>query len=277
METMKLEGLCSQTEAWLFYYGWSRVYDRMQPFFTSNEMREAGLDLANLNGPLKILDVGAGTGTLSLQVAKRCGAERLTLLDQSAQMLNQAKAKLPLAPCEFVLSDAQTLPFDNDSFDRVVSSGSFYYFPDPVAALREQLRVVRPGGCVLVMGSLQPKPLFIRFFAQMFNRFPTEEQYHAWFAEAGLTDVKAIHVSNPWNAKQYAIAICGVKAPGTANPPRNLPLPDTPTTRLHRLAKLPLVLARFGLALGAFFVIGPLQVATAAIGMHRLKAAQATS
>ena len=35
----------SPTEAWLFYWGWSRVYDVMQPFFTSPEMREAGLDL----------------------------------------------------------------------------------------------------------------------------------------------------------------------------------------------------------------------------------------
>ena len=41
---MPLEGLCSPTEAWLFYYGWSRVYDVMQPYFTSPEMREAGLD-----------------------------------------------------------------------------------------------------------------------------------------------------------------------------------------------------------------------------------------
>lgn len=155
MPALKLEGLCSQTEAWLFYWGWSRIYDRMQPYFTSTEMREAGLDLAEVNGPMDVLDVGAGTGTLSLQVAARCDVARLTLLDQSAQMLDQAKAKPPLATCKFHLCDAQSLPFDDDSFDRVVSSGSFYYFPEPVEALREQLRVVRPGGRVLVMGSLQ--------------------------------------------------------------------------------------------------------------------------
>lgn len=272
--SMKLEGLCSPTEAWLFYYGWSRVYDKMQPYFTSNEMREAGLELAALSKPMKVLDVGAGTGTLSLQVAERCGADQLTLLDQSAQMLDQAKAKPPLAECDFVLSDAQTLPFDDDSFDRVVSSGSFYYFPNPVAALREQMRVVRPGGRVLVMGSLQPKPLLIRFFAQTFNRFPTEAQYREWFVESGLTDVEARFVSNPWNAEQYAIAICGVKAPGTLQPPRNLPPANNPSSRLRRLASLPVAIVRFGIALGAFFVIGPLQVATAALGMRRLRTAQ---
>ena len=67
------EGLCSEREARWFYVGWSRVYDAMQPFFTSDEMREAGLDLlpGGITGTQQILDVGAGTGTLSLQVLKR--------------------------------------------------------------------------------------------------------------------------------------------------------------------------------------------------------------
>ena len=98
---MPLEGLCSPDEAWLFYYGWSRVYDLMQPYFTSPEMREAGLDLADVSGPsLDVLDMGAGTGTLSQQVVAR-GVKKLTLLDQSAQMLDQAKAKPPLKSRRF--------------------------------------------------------------------------------------------------------------------------------------------------------------------------------
>ena len=195
---MPLEGLCSPTEAWLFYFGWSRVYDVMQPFFTSPEMREDGLDLGDVSGSLEVLDVGAGTGTLSKQVAARCGKEKLTLLDQSAQMLDQARAKPELEDCRFVLSDASTdpLPFADESFDRVVSSGVFYYFPRPVEALREQVRVCRVGGRVLVMGSLQPKPLVIRLLAQTFNRFPTEEQYVEWFKAAGLSNVRTRYMNS---------------------------------------------------------------------------------
>mmetsp|Transcript_63350 Transcript_63350/g.125242 ORF Transcript_63350/g.125242 Transcript_63350/m.125242 type:complete len:282 (-) Transcript_63350:270-1115(-) len=279
MASLKLEGLCSQNEAWLFYWGWSRIYDRMQPYFTSPEMREAGLDLAEVSGPLDVLDVGAGTGTLSLQVVERCGgAERLTLLDQSAQMLDQAKGKPALGRCKkFIISDAQTLPFDDDSFDRVVSSGVFYYFPQPVEALREQMRVVRPGGRVLVMGSLQPKPLVVRFLAQTFNRFPTEEQYRTWFKEAGLADVQVRFVANPWNDKQYAIAICGTKAVGTPQPARNRPAADTSLHRLRRLSYWPVALGRFALAMGAFALVGPLQIATAAMGMRRLRQREAPS
>ena len=267
-----LEGLCSPTEAWLFYWGWSRVYDVMQPFFTSPEMREAGLDLADVSGAeLEVLDMGAGTGTLSQQMVAR-GVKRLTLLDQSAQMLDQARAKPSLAGCDFVLADAsEQLPFDEDRFDRVVSSGFFYYMPNPVEALREQMRVVRPGGRVLVMGSLAPKPLLVRLLAQTFNRFPTQAQYEGWFRDAGLSDVRWEWVSNPWNASQYAIAICGTKAPGTPQPARLPPRNGAAGARLRRLAYLPLAVARLGLALAAFAVVGPLQVATAAMGMRKLR------
>ena len=112
--TMSLEGLCSEREARWFYVGWSRVYDAMQPFFTSDEMREAGLDLlpGGINGTQQILDVGAGTGTLSLQVLKRAPDARLTLLDQSAPMLDRAKLKPALEGATFVLADAQALPLD---------------------------------------------------------------------------------------------------------------------------------------------------------------------
>ena len=277
--TMSLEGLCSEREARWFYVGWSRVYDAMQPFFTSDEMREAGLDLlpGGINGTQQILDVGAGTGTLSLQVLKRAPGARLTLLDQSAPMLDRAKLKPALEGATFVLADAQALPLDDDSFDAVVSSGSLYYYPRPVAALREQLRVVRPGGSVLAMGSLQPKPRLIRLLATTFNRFPTEEQYKQWFADAGFSDVRVRHISNPWNAQQYALAICGTKGPGTAQPARELPPPPTAGRTLRSLLWLPVAIGRFGLSMAAFALLGPLQIINATIGMRKLRQASAAT
>jgi len=277
--SLRLEGLCSQTEARWFYWGWSLVYDEMQPYFTSDEMREAGLDMADLvkAGPLNVLDVGAGTGTLSRQVLRRVPTAKLTLLDLSPEMLERAKAKPELAPCSFVLSDAESLPFDDSSFDRVVSSGTLYYYPRPVVALREQLRVVKPGGHVLAMGSLAPKPMLVRLLAQTFNRFPTEEQYVQWFEAAGLSNVRTRYISNPWNAAQYALAIAGTKAAGTASPPRSLPPPPTLQSRLRELAYLPVAAIRFAVAIIAFAVIGPIQVLTARRGMMQLAANQTGS
>ena len=272
---MPVEALCSQTEAYWFYWGWSRVYERMQKYFTSNEMREAGLDLAEVKDPsLQVLDVGAGTGTLSKQLLRRVDACNLTLLDQSPHMLQQAQAKPELADSTFVLADAHELPFEDDRFDRVVSSGVLYYFPDPVGALREQLRVTRPGGVVLAMGSLQPKPPVVRFFANIFNRFPTEQQYVRWFEEAGFSGVTHKYISNPWNRQQYALAICGTKADGTPQPTRAKPAEVTVSRRLRGILYLPLALARFALGLGAFAIIGPLQILNASRGMRQLQEAE---
>ena len=275
-----LEALCSQTEAYWFYWGWSHVYERMQKYFTSTEMREQGLDLAGFNDPaLQVLDIGAGTGTLSMQVLRRgVLARNLTLLDQSPQMLQQAQAKPQLADSTFALADAHQLPFEDERFDCVMSSGVIYYFPDPVGALREQLRVTRRGGVVLAMGALQPKPAFVRFFATVFNRFPTETQYVAWFTEAGFSDVRTKYISNPWNSQQYALAICGTKGDDTPQPPRAAP-PAAPSvgSRLRRLAYLPFALARFGLGMAAFAIVGPLQVLIASRGMRQLRESQAAA
>ena len=80
------------------------------------------------------------------------------------------------------------------------------------------------------------------------------------------------YISNPWNAAQYALAITGTKAAGVASPPRSLPLPPTPQSRLRELAYLPVAALRFGIAMAAFAVIGPIQVLTARRGMMQLAA-----
>jgi MPBQ/MSBQ methyltransferase len=261
---MPIEGLCSQPEARWFYAFYSKVYEQLQPFFTSFEMREAGLDLACVSAGMDVLDVGAGTGTLSMQVIGRgVEARRLTLIDQSDAMLSKARAKTELADSTIILADAHVLPFESESFDRVVSSGSIYYFPQPVVAIREQMRVVRRGGVVLAMGSLQPKRRLIRLLATTFNRFPTEDEYRSWFVQAGLTDIKTIRVSNPWNSEQYAIAICGTRPAQLCHVPAAKPADISPNGRegfSGKLFYLPMRVLRFSVAMGAFAVLGPLQV-----------------
>ena len=113
---------------------------------------------------------------------------------------------------------------------------------------------------MLAMGALQPKPAFVRFFATLFNRFPTEEQYISWFTEAGFSDVRTKYISNPWNSQQYALAICGTKGDATPQPPRAAQPAPSLGSRLRGLIYLPLALARFGVGMAAF-----------AAGTHRIE------
>ncbi|KAJ1637944.1 S-adenosyl-L-methionine-dependent methyltransferase [Pavlovales sp. CCMP2436] len=163
-----LEGLCNETTARWFYAWYSPYYDRLQKYFSSPHMREKGLDMAGVGGAeQRVLDVGAGTGTLTTQVLSRGALPgNVVMLDQSEGMLAQAKKKLQLNGVRKVLGDAQDLPFSDESFDRTISSGAIYYWPDAVRGMREQYRVLKPGGRALAIGTLQPSGLGIRILAQ---------------------------------------------------------------------------------------------------------------
>ncbi len=94
----------------------------------------------------KVLDVGAGTGFLSLILAEM--GYDVVGIDISEEMLEHARNKAADrgVKVEFKLGDAEDLPFKNDSFDAIVNRAVLWTLPDPEKAVREWKRVLRPGG-----------------------------------------------------------------------------------------------------------------------------------
>ncbi|MEU4367130.1 class I SAM-dependent methyltransferase [Micromonospora chersina] len=90
-----------------------------------------------------VLEVGAGTGRLWSQVDHRGRGLRLTLTDFSAAMCVRLR-EVPGGRVE--RCDATRLPFADASFDTVIANHMLYHLDEPVAALREFARVLRPGG-----------------------------------------------------------------------------------------------------------------------------------
>jgi ubiquinone/menaquinone biosynthesis C-methylase UbiE len=97
-----------------------------------------------------VLDVAGGAGEPSLAIAERVGpAGAVTCTDAVAEMVAAAESEAQrrgLTNITFRQCVADSLPFDSNSFDAVVSRLGVMFFPDPLAALREMLRVARPGG-----------------------------------------------------------------------------------------------------------------------------------
>lgn len=93
-----------------------------------------------------ILDLAAGTGTSSAALA-RSGAA-VVACDLSEGMLEVGRQKHP--GLEFVQGDAMNLPFPDDSFDAVTISYGLRNVEDPRLAIREMLRVTKPGGQLLI-------------------------------------------------------------------------------------------------------------------------------
>jgi malonyl-CoA O-methyltransferase len=111
------------------------------------------LDLVRIS-PRTILDAGAGTGELGLQLARRYAGAHTVLLDLAPAMLAQARRRGSLLERwrlrrSFVCGDAERLPLATASVDLIVSSLMLQWCNDLDAALREFRRVLRPGGLLM--------------------------------------------------------------------------------------------------------------------------------
>lgn len=106
----------------------------------------------------RVLDVACGTGILARAAKELVGDQNVVGLDINEGMLNVARSKAP--EISWRLGAAESLPFEANTYDRVVSQFGLMFFDDPARAIAEMLRVVRPEGKVgiAVWASLDETP-----------------------------------------------------------------------------------------------------------------------
>ena len=139
------------------------------------------------------LDVGCGQGSLLLMLrtaeAKAAGA------DISPKMIEEAKERLG-KDADLRVADSENLPWEDDSFDLVVSTASFHHYPDPIKALSEMKRVLKMDGHVIVADAWLPFPL--RLLANLLVRFTKEgdvrvfsqAEFERMMKEVGFDEVR---------------------------------------------------------------------------------------
>lgn len=97
----------------------------------------------------KLLEVPVGTGVLSMPVFKTLPDADITCLDYSEKMMESARKRaeeMQIKNITFLQGDVGHLPFEDETFDAVVSLNGFHAFPDKEAAYAETLRVLKKGG-----------------------------------------------------------------------------------------------------------------------------------
>ncbi|CAN5800307.1 hypothetical protein BH24CHL6_BH24CHL6_10710 [soil metagenome] len=113
---------------------------------------EVSAYVASAGAPLRILDVGSGTGALAIAAAARWPESEVVAADAAGAMLDVARQRARAAGLaagerlSFVLGAADDLPLADGSADLVLSSFVFQLVPDRPAALSEALRLLRPAG-----------------------------------------------------------------------------------------------------------------------------------
>jgi ubiquinone/menaquinone biosynthesis C-methylase UbiE len=154
-------------------------------------------------GALDALDVGCGTGFLSLELAGR--GHRVTGIDFAPQMLAEARKKAATqgVAVRFEAGDAEQLRFAEGSFDLVMTRHVLWTLPHPEQAIDEWIRVLRPGGRLAAMDSqfdpsvLERSPQNARSsaeYAGIGDRLPflggrPQSEIEALFRAHGLADV----------------------------------------------------------------------------------------
>ncbi len=106
------------------------------------------IDFAGVGDGDSVLDVGCGTGSLTLAVAARVNVAAATGIDLSEAYVAFARGQTDDKRIAFDTGDAGALPYGDGAFDRVMSMLVLNFVPDAAAAVAEMVRVARPGGTV---------------------------------------------------------------------------------------------------------------------------------
>ena len=131
----------------------------MAKWYAANtaEMMQQYMELAErvakqLPAGSRVLEVAPGPGYFCIELAKR-GSYSITGMDLSSTFVKMAIEKAAQAgvQMQFVQGSASNLPFPKESFDFLLSRAAFKNFADPVGALKEMCRVLRPGGTALLI------------------------------------------------------------------------------------------------------------------------------
>jgi SAM-dependent methyltransferase len=164
--------------------------------------------LPHLAQGMRLLDVGCGPGTITVDLAKRLVPGEVIGIDAVEGPLAGARAaaaEAQVTNVSFRVADAMALPFPDDSFDVVHAHQVLQHVPDPVGMLREMRRVCRPGGLVAARDSdyasftWHPAVPALDDWLELYHRVARASggepdagrQLLAWAHAAGMGDVTA--------------------------------------------------------------------------------------
>jgi len=125
---------------------WDRWHD---PSSVAERLRP-GLQAFDIGQGEQLLDVGCGTGNLTMALAEIAPTAAIHAIDISSNMIAIAKSKIPSARVNWYVADASSLPLGNGSIDRIFCYSVWPHFNDKRIVTEEFCRVLKPRGLLYV-------------------------------------------------------------------------------------------------------------------------------
>lgn len=147
------------------------LLNRLMTLGQDHRWRREAISRLDLNGRSRLLDLGSGTGELAREALRQNPATRVVAVDLTPEMIDLGRVHDLSHPIDWVLADADELPFAGGIFDRVVSGFLLRNVPDVDSALLEHVRVLRSGGHMVCLETTQPPQGLLRPVLLLYYRF----------------------------------------------------------------------------------------------------------
>ena len=163
-------------------------WDKISAGYFGKPVRDAAIAKAYLRPEMAVADIGSGTGFVAAGLAPL--VKRVYVVDGSAAMIEVAKKNLSaFSNIEYHEADGSSLPFPEESLDAVFANMYLHHTTDPVSAIREMIRVLRPGGRLVITDMDEHPYAWLKAeMADVWQGFD-RAQIHTWFQDAGLVNV----------------------------------------------------------------------------------------
>ena len=163
-------------------------WDEIRQGYFSERVREVAIARAKLKSDMVVADVGSGTGFMAAGLAAQ--VSEVICLDNSPEMLAVARRNLAQSGnVRFQLAEGESLPLADNSVDAVFANMYLHHAPDPPRAIREMVRILRPGGILVITDMDKHDNEWQRVeMADLWLGFE-RDQVRTWYEEAGLVEV----------------------------------------------------------------------------------------
>lgn len=172
----------------LYFEAVADQWDGLRSAYFSDAVREVVIRKAYLHPDMIVADIGAGTGYMAAGLAGK--VSEVHVVDGSAAMLAEARKNLAhFDNITFHEADGMQLPFEDGTLDAVFANMYLHHCPQPEAAIREMVRVLRPGGRLLISDMDAHTNAWMRTEMHDIWLGFERSQIRTWFSEAGLVNV----------------------------------------------------------------------------------------